>query len=339
MIMRSWEHLIKPYKIAFSKESDSNYTETIAMEPLEPGFGVTLGNALRRVLLSSIQGSAITSVKIAGTLLEFSTLPGIIEDVPDIILNLKSLDLRLNGEENTRTFKIKAEGPCIVTSDMIEGKAFLDILSPSQFICTVTEGHTFEAEITVSRGKGYVSAPPPLEKRLLGEIALDARFNPVKKVSYKVEHTRVAHSTDYDRLLLTLETDGSISPRDAVSEAANILRDQLVLFMSFDPDAFKTATTQVEVRPVSSSLPPILFTLVKELDLPVRCLNCLKNAEIVYVGDLVKKREIDLLRTPNFGRKSLDDIKAVLSRFDLMLGMDFPDWPPEQKAQDQVMVG
>jgi len=329
MEAKSWEHLIKPYKVEFDKKDDKEYLEVITVEPLEKGFGLTLGNALRRVLLSSIQGTAVTSVKFSGALLEFSAIPGVVEDVTDIILNIKSLDLHLRTHEAGQKFSLSAQGPCVVVAGMIEGDGVLDILNPDQPICTLGEGAHFNLELYVSRGKGYVPAALAAPKKQVGEIIVDARFNPVKKVSYVVEHTRVAQSTDYDRLILTIETNGSITPREALTDAACILQNQLQSFASF---SIQEASKQVD-RPESHfqnmRLPQVLFSLVKDLDLPVRCLNCLKNAQIVYLGDLVKKKESDLLKTPNFGRKSLNDINEVLGRFGLSLGMDFPEWPPE----------
>ncbi len=329
MEAKSWEHLIKPYKIEFDKENNNNFVEVITVEPLEKGFGLTLGNALRRVLLSSIQGTAVTSVKFSGALLEFSSIPGVVEDVTDIILNIKSLDLYLRTQEFPQKFSLSAQGPCVVTAGMIEGLGILDVLNPDQPICTLGEGAVFNAELYVSRGKGYVPATFSASKKQVGEIIVDARFNPVKKVSYVVEHTRVVQSTDYDRLILTIETNGSITPREALTEAACILQNQLQSFSSFSVQETSKQVERSEPHLSYMRLPQILFSLVKDLDLPVRCLNCLKNAQIVYLGDLVKKRESDLLKTPNFGRKSLNDINEVLGRFGLSLGMDFPEWPPE----------
>lgn len=329
MEFQSWEQLVKPYRVAFEKQGDERYRETVVVEPLEHGFGVTLGNALRRVLLSAIPGAAVTSIKISGAFLEFSVLPGVLEDVTEIVLNVKSLNLRLRGEESPQKFVLLAQGPCVVTAGMIQGGSKLEVLDPNQVICTLGPGATFGADLFVSRGKGYFAAPLSVGRRYVGEILLDARFNPVRKVSCQVEHTRVAQSTDYDRLLLTVETNGAISPKEAIGEAARILQDQLQCFVSCDAQTLTKFPSMIEKESRDSSLPPVLFSLVKDLDLPVRCLNCLKNAHIVYLGDLVKKKESDLLRTPNFGRKSLSDINDVLARFGLSLGMEFPDWPPE----------
>jgi len=328
-IPKSWERLIQPYKVAFEKMSSTQCNETIVVQPLERGFGVTLGNALRRILMSSIQGTAVTSVKISGALLEFSSLPGIVEDVTDIILNIKALKLRLNGDEDSRRFNLSVQGPCIVTAGMIQGESLLDVLDPDQVICTLSSGRNVSMELCVSRGKGYVPVPQTsFQSNQIGEIFVDAKFSPIERVSFVVEDTRVGNSTDYDRLLLTVETDGSLSPRDAISDAAVILHDQLRHFISSDSQlAHKNMPTELDKN--STVFPPVLFNLVKDLDLPVRCLNCLKSAQIVYVGDLVKKTKDDLLKTPNFGKKSLDDIEDLLAVFNMKLGMSFPDWPPQ----------
>lgn len=331
---KSWEQLIKPYRVEFDTEDSPGRLGTVVVEPLEKGFGVTLGNALRRVLLSSLQGTAVTSVKINGTLLEFSSIPGVAEDVTDIILNVKALELRLLGGEVPQKFTISAQGPCVVTAGMIEGGSQLEVLNPQQVICTISERTSFSMDLFVGRGKGYVPAVTNASHmRQLGEIAIDAVFNPVKRVSYVVESTRIAQSTDYDRLCLTVETNGSITPQEAVSTAAVILQDQLKKFISFDMQQ-ETPETPAPPRtesmgPGQNSFPPIFFKNVKELDLGVRCLNCLKSEGVVYVGDLVNKTEADLLKTANFGRKSLSDINNALSQLGLSLGMDFPGWPPE----------
>jgi DNA-directed RNA polymerase subunit alpha len=329
-IPKSWDRLIRPYKVSFEKMDTTDYLETVVVEPLERGFGMTLGNALRRVLMSSIQGTAVTSVKISGALLEFSSLKGVVEDVTDIVLNLKVLKLRLLGADETRRFTVTAKGPCVVTAGMIQGESVLDVLDENQVICTLAEGGSLDMELCVSRGKGYISVPQTaFINKQIGEIFLDAKFSPIQRVSFEVEDTRVGQSTDYDRLLLTVETNGSLTPRDAISDAAVILHDQLRHFIFSDVQLSHTNTYAVSRESGATNFPSVLFNLVKDLDLPVRCLNCLKSAEIVYVGDLVKKTKEDLLRTPNFGKKSLDDIEALLAVFNLSLGMSFPDWPPQ----------
>jgi DNA-directed RNA polymerase subunit alpha len=336
-IPKSWDRLIRPYKISFEKMATVECLETVVVEPLERGFGMTLGNALRRVLMSSIQGSAVTSVKITGALLEFSSLQGVVEDVTDIILNLKVLKLRLTGPDDSRRFTVTAEGPCIVTAGMIQGESVLDVLDPNQVICTLAEGGSVTIELCVSKGKGYVPAPQnSFVARQIGEIFLDAKFSPIQRVSFVVEDTRVGQSTDYDRLLLTVETNGSLTPRDAINDAVMILHDQLRHFLSSEAQLAHKNAYPTSRDSGTTAFPPVLFNLVSNLDLPVRCLNCLRSAQIVYVGDLVKKTKEDLLKTPNFGKKSLDDIEDLLAVFSLSLGMSFPDWPPQNIEQHHI---
>lgn len=338
-IPKSWSRLIQPYKISYEKMETVDYKETVVVEPLERGFGVTLGNALRRVLMSSIQGSAVTSVKINGALLEFSSLPGVVEDVTDIVLNLKVLKLRLNSSEDSRNFTLTAEGPCIVTAGMIQGDSVLDVLDPNQVICTLSEGGSISMEMCVTKGKGYVSAPQnSFAAKQIGEIFLDAKFSPVERVSFEVEDTRVGQSTDYDRLLLTVETNGSLTPRDAINDAALILHDQLRHFLSSEAQLAHKNAYPTSRDAGNSTLPPILFNLVANLELTVRPLNCLKNSQIVYVGDLVKKTREELLKTPNFGRKTLEEIENLLLGFNLKLGMSFPDWPPHNIEQHHIQT-
>ena len=336
-VPKSWDRLIRPYKVSYEKMATTHCVETVVVEPLERGFGVTLGNALRRVLMSSIQGCAITSIKITGALLEFSSLKGVVEDVTDIILNLKVLKLRLNGLEDSRSFSLTAQGPGVVTAGMIVGESLLDVLDPNQVICTLSEGGSIAMELCVSKGKGYVPAPQKsFAAKQIGEIFLDAKFSPVQRVAFEVEDTRVGQSTDYDRLLLTVETDGSLTPRDAINDAAMILHDQLKHFLSSEAQLAQKNIYYHSGDVSTSAFPPVLFNLVANLDLPVRCLNCLRSAQIVYVGDLVKKTKEDLLKTPNFGKKSLDDIEDLLAVFNLRLGMSFPEWPPKNIEQHHI---
>ena len=336
-VPKSWDRLIRPYKISYEKMSTTECLETIVVEPLERGFGVTLGNALRRVLMSSIQGAAVTSVKISGALLEFSSLQGVVEDVTDIVLNLKVLKLRLTCPEDSRSFMLTAQGPCVVTAGMIQGDSVLDVLDPNQVICTLSDGGSLSMEICISKGKGYLPAPQnSFAAKQIGEIFLDAKFSPIQRVTFEVEDTRVGQSTDYDRLLLTVETNGALTPRDAVNDAAMILHDQLKYFLSSDAQLAQKNVYAVSGDAGASTFPPVLFNLVSNLDLPVRCLNCLRSAQIVYVGDLVKKTKDDLLKTPNFGKKSLDDIEDLLAVFNLKLGMSFPDWPPKNIEKHHI---
>jgi DNA-directed RNA polymerase subunit alpha len=325
VIQKNWQDLIKPQKLDISPGARTDNEATLIAEPLERGFGVTLGNALRRVLLSSLQGAAITAVQIDGVLHEFSTISGVREDVTDIILNLKTLALRLHSDGPKRMY-LKAKGPCVVTAGMIDAGHDIEIMDPSHFICHLDEAAELSMEMTVRTGKGYVPAAlNKSEDAPIGLIAVDAIYSPVRKVAYKVENARVGQQTDYDKLTLQVETDGAVSPEDAVALAARILQDQLRLFINFEEPR---ALTDADRRP---ELPfnPNLLRKVDELELSVRSANCLKNDNIVYIGDLVQKTEGEMLRTPNFGRKSLNEIKEVLKNMGLELGMEVPGWPPE----------
>ena len=323
MIQKNWQELIKPTNLNISALDRANSAK-IVVEPLERGFGLTLGNALRRVLLSSLQGGAVTSIKIDGVLHEFSVIPGVREDVTDIVLNIKCLAVSVHNEGD-KTMTLKAEGPCVVTAAMIETGHDVEIMNPDLVICNLDAGAKINMEMTVGTGKGYV--PAAMNKTAdtpIGVIPVDAIYSPVRKVSYKVDHTRVGQATDYDKLTLIVETNGVVSPEDAVAYAARILQDQLKPFINFDePEA------EVEVEKEELPFNRNLLKKVEELELSVRSANCLKNDNIVYIGDLVQKTEAEMLRTPNFGRKSLNEIKEVLAKMGIHLGMDTPGWPPE----------
>ncbi len=325
MIQKNWQTLIKPTKLNIEGGADPARTATIVAEPLERGFGLTLGNALRRVLLSSLQGASITSIQIEGVLHEFSSIAGVREDVTDIVLNLKSLGLRMHGEGPKR-MSLSAHGPGEVTAAQIETGHDIEIMDPTLVICTLDEGAKLAMEMTVETGKGYVPATQNRpEDAPIGMIPVDAMYSPIRKVSYKVENTRVGQVTDYDKLSMTIETDGSVTPEDAVALAARILQDQLQLFINFEEPQAQV----VEDRPSELPFNKNLLRKVDELELSVRSANCLKNDNIVYIGDLVQKTEQEMLRTPNFGRKSLNEIKEVLAQMGLHLGMEIPNWPPE----------
>ncbi len=325
MIQKNWQELIKPTRLAVEAGADSAREAMIVAEPLERGFGLTLGNALRRVLLSSLQGAAVTAIQIDGVLHEFSSIPGVREDVTDIVLNIKSMALRMHGEGPKR-MSLRAEGPRDVTASMIETGHDIEIMDPDHHICTLDDGAKISMELTVETGKGYVpAAQSRAEDAPIGLIPVDALFSPVKKVAYKVENTRVGQRTDYDKLSMRVETNGAVSPEDAVALAARILQDQLQLFINFEePSAVAT-----EEQAAEPAFNPNLLRKVDELELSVRSANCLKNDNIVYIGDLVQKTEQEMLRTPNFGRKSLNEIKEVLEQMGLHLGMEVPNWPPE----------
>ncbi|PQZ81706.1 MULTISPECIES: DNA-directed RNA polymerase subunit alpha [unclassified Brevundimonas] len=339
MIERNWQELIRPEKPQVEGGSDPLRKARLVAEPLERGFGVTLGNALRRVLLSSLQGAAVTAIQIDGVVHEFSSLEGVREDVVDIVLNIKQLALRMHAEGPKR-MTLRATGPGVVTAGQIEAPADIEVLNPDHVICTLDDGASIRMELTVQNGKGYVAAELNRpEDAPIGLIAVDALYSPVKRVAYRVEPTRQGQSMDYDKLILEVETNGAVSPVDAVAYAARILQDQLQIFITFDEP-----TKAVEATDGKPDLPfnPALLKKVDELELSVRSANCLKNDNIVYIGDLIQKTEGEMLRTPNFGRKSLNEIKEVLATMGLSLGMDVPNWPPEniedlaKKFDDQI---
>ncbi|MCC7259730.1 MAG: DNA-directed RNA polymerase subunit alpha [Alphaproteobacteria bacterium] len=325
MISKNWKELIKPSKLELEAVDDVSKRAVVVAEPLERGFGLTLGNALRRVLLSSLQGAAVTTVRIEGVLHEFSSIPGVREDVTDVILNIKSLAVKAHAPEKKR-ISLRAEGPCEVTAGMIDTGADIEIINKDLVICTLDKGAKLNVEMTVQTGKGYVPAAQNRpEDAPIGLIPIDALFSPVRKVSYKVGDSRVGQFTDYDKLQLDVETNGTVTPEDAVAFAAQILRDQLELFVNFDEVVEEVAAKQEENLKFS----PYLLKKVDELELSVRSANCLKNDNIVYIGDLVQKTEAEMLKTPNFGRKSLNEIKEVLSSMNLRFGMEVDSWPPE----------
>ncbi|MAK64568.1 MAG: DNA-directed RNA polymerase subunit alpha [Maricaulis sp.] len=326
MIEKNWQELIRPMKPEIEPGHDPERHAKIIAEPLERGFGMTLGNALRRVLLSSLQGAAITNVHIDGVVHEFSSIDGVREDVTDIVLNIKQIALRMHGEGPKRVV-LKKSGPGVVTAGDIEETADVEIVNKDLILCTLDEGAEIRMEFTVNTGKGYVpSERNRPEDAPIGLIGVDALYSPVKRVSYKVENTREGQVLDYDKLTLEVETDGTVTPEDSVAFAARILQDQFQIFINFEE--------AVEARPAEDDKPeldfnPALLRKVDELELSVRSANCLKNDNIVYIGDLIQKSEAEMLRTPNFGRKSLNEIKEVLAQMGLHLGMEAPNWPPE----------
>ncbi len=322
---RNWQALIKPNKLQIEAGIDGTREATIVAEPLERGFGLTLGNALRRILLSSLQGAAVTSIRINNVLHEFSSIAGVHEDVTDIVLNVKALSLKAHSE-GSRRMTLKAKGPGAVTASMIEPNSEIEVMDPDHVICTLDSDAELNMEFTVDTGKGYVPATQNRpEDAPIGLIPVDAIYSPVRKVAYKVENSRVGQVTDYDRLAITLETNGAVTPEDAVALAARILQDQLQLFVNFEEPEVRVEHAQA----AEPEFNPHLLRKVDELELSVRSANCLKNDNIVYIGDLVQKTEAEMLRTPNFGRKSLNEIKDVLSQMGLHLGMKIPNWPPE----------
>ncbi len=324
-LQRNWQSLIKPEKLQVEPGADPKRIATVVAEPLERGFGMTLGNAIRRILLSSLQGAAVTSVQIDGVLHEFSSIPGVREDVTDIVLNIKQLALRMHGD-SVRRMTLTAVGPGEVKAGQIQAGHDIDIMNPDLVICTLDDGAKLGMEFTVQLGRGYVAAAANrAEDAPIGLIPVDSIYSPVRRVSYRVEPTRVGQVTDYDKLLLTVETNGAVTPEDSVALAARILQDQFQLFINFDEPQLARAEEPVEDLPFNRNL----LRKVEELELSVRSANCLKNDNIIYIGDLVQKSEQEMLRTPNFGRKSLNEIKEVLGTMGLSLGMTVPTWPPE----------
>jgi DNA-directed RNA polymerase subunit alpha len=326
VLQKNWQDLIKPTKLEIQPGRQRNRGATMVAEPLERGFGMTLGNALRRVLLSSLQGAAITTVHIDGVLHEFSSIPGVREDVTNIVLNIKEIALRVHSE-GVKRMVLKKEGPGQVKASDIEASSEVEILNPEHVICTLDQGAAIRMEFTASMGKGYVPAERNRpDDAPIGLIPVDSLFSPVKKVSYRVENTREGQILDYDKLTMTVETDGSVSAEDSVALAARILQDQLAVFINFEEP--KKAIEESAKHP-ELAFNAALLKKVDELELSVRSANCLKNDNIVYIGDLIQKTEAEMLRTPNFGRKSLNEIKEVLASMGLHLGMEVPNWPPE----------
>jgi len=325
VIQKNWQELIKPNKLEVVQGAVPERRATIVAEPLERGFGLTLGNALRRVLLSSLQGSAVTAIQIDGVLHEFSSIPGVHEDVTDIVLNIKSMGVRMHSEGPRRVL-LEASGPGEVTAGMIDTGHDIEVMDPDLVICTLDNDAKIRMELTVETGKGYVPAGQNKpEESPIGLIPIDAVFSPVRKVAYKVDNARVGQVTDYDKLSIDVTTDGTITPEDSVALAARILQDQLQLFINFEEPQLAIREDARDELPFNKNL----LRKVDELELSVRSANCLKNDNIIYIGDLVLKSEAEMLRTPNFGRKSLNEIKEVLSQMGLHLGMEITNGPPE----------
>ncbi|MCH9753565.1 MAG: DNA-directed RNA polymerase subunit alpha [Alphaproteobacteria bacterium] len=324
VLAKNWNSLIKPSIKLSDREKKSDQHMSLVIEPLERGFGITLGNALRRILLSSLQGAAITAVKIEGVLHEFSSIQGVSEDLTDIILNIKNIVVKIESASKKQV-SLKAVGPCIVTAGMIETGHDVEILNPDQIICTLDKGASLNMQFTCEVGKGYISASQNRpEDAPIGFIPVDSIFSPVRSVSYHVENARVGQVTDYDKLIMKIDTDDSIAPDVALGLAARILQDQLQSFVNFEEEQVEEETQEEEL-PFDKNL----LRQVEELELSVRSQNCLKNEGIAYIGDLVTKTEGDMLRTPNFGRKSLHEIKEVLASMGLKFGMEVEGWPIE----------
>ena len=327
-VVQNWKALIKPSKLNIQSNKDKTITTLIA-EPLEKGYALTIGNSLRRILLSSIQGSAITAIQIDGVLHEFSSIKGVREDVTDIVLNVKSLSIKVMSKE-AKKLVLDVKGPGEIKAKDIQPNPDVKILNPDLVLCHLDENTKFHMELIASNGKGYLSAEKnKKDDAPLGLIAIDSLFSPVKKVSYTVENAREGQALDYDKLVMKIETNGSLPAEDAVAYAARIFQDQLSLFVNFD----EPVEVEKVAQPSELVFNKNLLRKVDELELSVRSMNCLKNDNIIYIGDLVQKTEPEMLRTPNFGRKSLNEIKEVLNSMSLYLGMEVPNWPPENIAE------
>jgi DNA-directed RNA polymerase subunit alpha len=330
-MQRNWRELIKPKRLEADTKGQPDTYGKFECEPLERGFGITLGNALRRVLLSSLQGSAIISVKIDGVLHEFSTIPGVLEDVTDVILNLKEVRFKMHADGPRQLF-IEKDGEGEVTAGDIQGSAQVEVLNPQQHICTLEKDARLRMELTLRQGKGYVPADRNMEENQpIGTIPIDAIFSPVRKVSYTITQARVGQITDYDKLTMEIWTDGSVKPEDALAYAAKILKDQLSIFINFEEDV-EAPEEEVRMEPAFNEH---LFRNVDELELSVRSANCLKNADIRYIGELVQKSEAEMLKTKNFGRKSLNEIKEILTEMGLSLGMKFENFPTRSEIEER----
>src|SRR6202165_3648069 len=324
-IQKNWQELIRPNKLQVTPGSDANRFATLVAEPLERGFGQTLGNALRRILLSSLPWPAVQSVHIDGVLHEFSSVRGVHEDVTDIVLNIKDIAIKMQGDGPKRMV-VKKQGPGQVTAGDIQTVGDISVLNPDLVLCTLDDGAEIRMEFTVNTGRGYVASERNRpEDAPIGLIPIDSLYSPVRKVSYKVENTREGQILDYDKLTLTIETNGAVSPEDSLAYAARILQDQLNVFVNFAEPRKEQAAESIP----DLAFNPAFLKKVDELELSVRSANCLKNDNIVYIGDLVQKTEAEMLRTPNFGRTSLNEIKEVLAQMGLHLGMEVPGWPPE----------
>ena len=327
-INQNWKALIKPNKLEIKSNEDKTIAKVVA-EPLEKGFGQTIGNSLRRILLSSIRGTAVTAIQIDGVLHEFTSIKGIREDVTDIVLNVKTLALK-SSSENAKKLILDAKGPGVIKASDITSTTDIEILNPDLVICNLDENTNFHMEMTVDTGKGYVpSVMNKPEEPPLGLIPIDSLFSPVKKVSYSVSTAREGKALDYDKLIMEIETNGSISAEDAVAYSAKIFQDQLNMFVNFE----EPQELPPREQPTEPEFNKNLLRKVDELELSVRSMNCLKNDNIIYIGDLVQKSEGEMLRTPNFGRKSLNEIKEVLTGMSLYLGMEIPNWPPDNIAE------
>ncbi len=336
-MQKSWKDLIRPKRLEVEKETLTPFYGKFTAEPFERGLGITIGNSLRRLLLSSLQGAAITSIKIDGVLHEFSTIPGTKEDMTEIILNLKEVRLKLHTE-GPKTIRVKAEGPKVLKAgDILTGDA-VEILNPDHYIATLSRDAKLSMEMVVKMGRGYVPAERNKEENQpIGTIPMDAIFSPIKKVNYTVTNARVGQITDYDKLTLEVWTDGSLNPEEATAHSAKILKDQLSIFITFEEEE-EAEMSYSEDEEEKEGVNENLLRSVDELELSVRSANCLKHANIKLIGDLVQKTEAEILATKNFGRKSLNEIKDILAEMGLSLGMKLDNWPPN-KSEEEMESG
>jgi len=338
MQQKSWKDLIRPKRLEVEKETLTPFYGKFTAEPFERGFGITIGNSLRRILLASLQGAAITSVKFDGVLHEFSTIPGVKEDVTEIILNLKEVRLKLHTE-GPKVIRVKTEGPKVLKAGDIQTGDAVEILNPEHYIATLSRDSKLSMEMTVKMGRSYVPAERNKEENQpIGTIPMDAIFSPIKKVNYAVTNARVGQITDYDKLNLEVWTDGSLNPEEAVAHAAKILKDQLSIFIIFEEEAEEEDLPALPNQIETEKLNENLFRSVDELELSVRSANCLKHANIKLIGDLVQKTEAEILATKNFGRKSLNEIKEILAEMGLGLGMKLENWP-SKKMDEEIEIG
>jgi DNA-directed RNA polymerase subunit alpha len=334
-IYRNWHELIQPEPLEVDKKKHTETYGKFICQPLERGFGATIGNSLRRILLSSIQGTAVTSVKIEGALHEFTSMEDVKEDVSEIIINLKQVRLQLHSSEK-QVVIIDKKGPGEVTASDITGSSNFEVMNGDQLICTLTGDIDFHAELTVEWGKGYQPAEKQDKEDLaVGQIPIDAIFTPIRQIQFNVSNARVGQQTDYDKLTIEIETDGSVKPENALAYAAKILKFQLTTFINFDEKAVEPEIKEDE----NDDLPPLnphLNKPVEDLELSVRSANCLKNADINFIGELAHRTDQEMLKTKNFGRKSLNEIKTLLAEMDLTLGMKIDNWtPPEVSEEDE----
>jgi DNA-directed RNA polymerase subunit alpha len=336
MVQKNWKDLIRPRRLEVEKETLTPFYGKFSAEPFERGFGITIGNSLRRILLSSLQGASITSVKIDGVLHEFSTIPGVKEDVTEIILNLKEVRLKLHTE-GPKTIRVKSEGQKVLKAgDILTGDA-VEILNPDHHLATLTRDGKLSMEMVVKMGRGYVPAERNKdENQPIGTIPIDAIFSPIRKVNYTVTNARVGQITDYDKLNLEVWTDGSLNPEEALALAARILKEQLSIFITFEEEEEEEPVVQHDRQEIDK-LNENLYRSVDELELSVRSANCLKHANIRLIGDLVQKTEAEILATKNFGRKSLNEIKDILNDMGLSLGVKLENWPYKKSEEEEEL--